>query len=663
MTNPDVKKISLPFGDRSLGPRTSLYNASLKLPPPVTPAADTSVEWIRGIYEELDGCYHRTNKVKGLEFISSLPAAILALCVRYKGFIRPGFMGVERGRIEALCDQTYGEGGWEYGTLLNGKVSDPSVALRIYENAYLRRLMSDPALLERMTREWKDVYDTAPSNMNSGFNYAVQEAPLRGHHLQDISLRTSLARLGHSFQGEQLMQVRHVRDEKSAGFLSPGVVPFGAPKAAMVLPPRPELWSTLKNSPLGLVPIEKCPPWWQKDSIEDVYQRTRCITVARSPKRSKQQTTPAVVAADFIAKIVPIIQELQLSQSELTTVPWAISHQHFPATARNQYREYKPEFIEEVVLQLEISLPILASDKSTGLQFSPQSVNTLRHARLDSETTVRNGDRALRTALISEQRHVSNISALIKKATKVFPRHSNVALVFLARDGLAALEFCHYQKELGASLGPIASVYLPGSPSGQTSKNNHELQSGDSAVWKLVQHLFRLARDTSGIEQFRKEVRAQLEGTSPGYPGAPEDNLSSQESQMVAGRMCENLLRQLGTEKLPERIVVIDTYGTGKSVAYAAEAIRWYAKTLKQNTEVAELLGQSVKDSALGIPSTFESNDQEFFPDLNWPFFAQHTPTLTSDEQHFQVRGDITSWVRLAIRSLSIYNRAVKSLR
>jgi hypothetical protein len=106
-----------------------------------------------------------------------------------------------------------------------------------------------------LIREAKDIYDTAPSNVESGLDYHKQEDARS--HLQDIAIRRALKNMGLSFQGEKLMQVRDVGSDFPE--LSPGKVPFVLPKSS-ILKMRPYIAE-----------------WVEKGSVEDFWQNNKFV--------------------------------------------------------------------------------------------------------------------------------------------------------------------------------------------------------------------------------------------------------------------------------------------------------------------------------------------------------------------------------------------------
>jgi len=102
-----------------------------------------------------------------------------------------------------------------------------------------------------LINNFSEVYDNNVSNVNSGFDYSIQE--FEGNHFQDIALRRCLIRNGTWFKGNQPLEVR--LSEPGIKF-NPGEVLFHKPE----LIPQPEV--------IG---------WWKSGSIESWYQSARYL--------------------------------------------------------------------------------------------------------------------------------------------------------------------------------------------------------------------------------------------------------------------------------------------------------------------------------------------------------------------------------------------------
>ena len=124
----------------------------------------------------------------------------------------------------------------------------------LYEDAYHAHLQRSPAELEWLVQTASEVFDNSDSNVLSGLDYSVQEAP--STHLQDIALRRCLVRLGRHFEGDHLLEIR---GRGSEGYrLNPGEVPFHRPE--LILHPQAR-------------------SWWRPDSVESFWQSNKILQV------------------------------------------------------------------------------------------------------------------------------------------------------------------------------------------------------------------------------------------------------------------------------------------------------------------------------------------------------------------------------------------------
>jgi hypothetical protein len=127
----------------------------------------------------------------------------------------------------------------------------------LYEDAYLAHLQANQDQLLILVNGACDVYDDAPSNVTSGLDYQAQETSRT--HLQDIAIRRCLVRLGHWFQGSELIRIRDDQGDHPLSLkLSPGRVLFHRPDLIIL----PEL--------IG---------WWESGSVESFYQSNKQLQV------------------------------------------------------------------------------------------------------------------------------------------------------------------------------------------------------------------------------------------------------------------------------------------------------------------------------------------------------------------------------------------------
>jgi len=188
---------------------------------------------------------------------------------------RPGYVGGRRGKREKEYQRLFGEGNYRIRHLWHEEVIDRDAALALYEEAYYEFLKANPETLDWLCATASDVYDIAPTNVESGLDYHRQECA--AVHLQDIAIRRCLQRLGRAFEGSHLVQIR---GHDSEGYrLNPGQVPFHEPSAII----RPSLAQDT---------------WWLEGSIEDMWQSNKILQV--------RATVPQEVLRDYLCrKLVP----------------------------------------------------------------------------------------------------------------------------------------------------------------------------------------------------------------------------------------------------------------------------------------------------------------------------------------------------------------------
>lgn len=186
---------------------------------------------------------------------------------------RPGYFGRRRDTKIAGFDEVYGKGGWrlvwiatrptdlppdlfkESKVPLTGGVFDFESACKIfYEESYFRWLQRHPAEVE-FACSFGECIDNAPTNVNSGFDYTIQES--YSTHIQDIAMRNALRRLGRQFEGPP-DKILVIRSKDSEGYrFGPGNIPLFDP--SLITQPS------------------KCPDWSNKGTVEDFWQSNKWL--------------------------------------------------------------------------------------------------------------------------------------------------------------------------------------------------------------------------------------------------------------------------------------------------------------------------------------------------------------------------------------------------
>ncbi|HOX30064.1 MAG TPA: hypothetical protein P5080_01355 [Candidatus Paceibacterota bacterium] len=170
----------------------------------------------------------------------------------------PGYLGAERDVRYKEWDEIYGEGNWRLVWVVNKTLVDFLGACALYEDAYYHFLKKNSAIVKKLVYDARDIYDDAPSNVESRFDYNHQETGRT--HIQDIAIRRCMVRMGLWFMGNDLIQIRSSgKDEQVLGnILSPGNVPFHMPY---------------------LISEFELSGWWKPKSVESFYQSNRLFQI------------------------------------------------------------------------------------------------------------------------------------------------------------------------------------------------------------------------------------------------------------------------------------------------------------------------------------------------------------------------------------------------
>jgi len=179
---------------------------------------------------------------------------------------RPGYFGDMRDKLHAFWDAEYGKRNWRLAWQWGGMVLERKEALQIYEDGCYEFLKSDADTLDWLITSASDVYDTAPTNVQAGLSYDVQETP--NNHIHDVAIRRALLRTGNWFAGTRLLEIRST--DKEGWRLSPCMIPFHLP-------------ALISREPIKDYRRKEY-FWWEKrgvpDSIEAFYQRNKLLQVA-----------------------------------------------------------------------------------------------------------------------------------------------------------------------------------------------------------------------------------------------------------------------------------------------------------------------------------------------------------------------------------------------
>lgn len=172
----------------------------------------------------------------------------------FKTINRPGYIGFKKKRIFRELNEEYGSDNWRIAWQWNNQIITQPLAIQLYEDAYYEYFKSNSSDLNWLINTASDVYDISESDIQSGLDYSIQNS--NATHLQDISIRRVLLRLGKKFEGDHYVQIRG-KDSEGAKY-NPGFIPFHLSK------------KIIKPSLEG---------WWQENSIEDFYQSNKVLQI------------------------------------------------------------------------------------------------------------------------------------------------------------------------------------------------------------------------------------------------------------------------------------------------------------------------------------------------------------------------------------------------
>lgn len=201
---------------------------------------------------------------------------------QWRNVERPGYFGRRRDMKIRTFDEVYGKGNWrlawvwvpdnQISNLFEGSAdlykgydegAIPQAAWAFdfvnackmfYEDSYVKWLSRHPADLE-FACSYGECIDNAPTNVNSGMDYAIQES--YSTHIQDIAMRNALHRLGRKFEGPA-DKILVIRSKDTDGYrFGPGNIAF--------------------RDPDKITQPSKCPDWSNKGTVEDFWQSNKWL--------------------------------------------------------------------------------------------------------------------------------------------------------------------------------------------------------------------------------------------------------------------------------------------------------------------------------------------------------------------------------------------------
>ena len=171
---------------------------------------------------------------------------------------RPGYFGRRRDEKIQQLNALYGDGKWEL-RWVSSEFPDgflfKTACIMFYEHSYMEWFNLFPEELDFITTNYGECIDNAISNIQSGCDYARQEA--FSTHIQDIALRNVIADSEMEFKGPK-NKILVIRSSDSNGHkYGPGNIPFYD--------------STLIETP------SIRPRWANAGSVEDFWQSNKYI--------------------------------------------------------------------------------------------------------------------------------------------------------------------------------------------------------------------------------------------------------------------------------------------------------------------------------------------------------------------------------------------------
>ena len=189
----------------------------------------------------------------------------------WKTIERPGYFGTSRNEIHTRYNKQLGDNNWRIAWQWGDQIIQRPEALQIYGDGYYEFFKLNKDVLNWLVKTASNVYDTAPSNIEAGFSYDIQETI--NNHIHDIAIRSAVLRNGFWFKGDHLM---HVRPKKEGERLGPHLIPFHLPN--MIFKGQIKYKGEDRD-------FSTNPPWWKKigisGSVEEFYQQNKILQIKK----------------------------------------------------------------------------------------------------------------------------------------------------------------------------------------------------------------------------------------------------------------------------------------------------------------------------------------------------------------------------------------------
>lgn len=617
-----------------------------------------------------------TNRVERLDIAKpETPDALIVLTLEAnQGLLRPGFVGQNLLHFSGRLDNLFGNEHWSFKHLVNGRLLDSSYALRLYEEAYLTFFRQHPEAVEWLVSNYSDVYDNAPSNVNSGYDYEIQEVPERGRHLHDIAIRRALRELGAEFRGSEPLKIRgrYQKGGPAPGFfLSPGEVPFH----------RPEL--------LPALPIVG-KRWWQDASVEDFYQRSKMLEVEEfrddtpypsNPQNSQMRESYCHrLAARSILRLLPMLVQGEVTLGTINSLPWMLDHNSLPLDSNGLPRALQPTEIGAVLHSALEQLEGLFARSGKDDEYLLGNWTGFNRAREYLAATERFYSSGAESLTEYERGNFPEFfelpswrEALPRFWEQIIPQGKQP--LFLARDGLAIMEYLSYCQDLHGldrfdSKSTVhRAIYLPGNDSAKMQKNQRSLhpvlEETIGALFHFLQEAY--AQQNLSAPPQNEHEKATLQAGFTSLITEQFDRWRTENTRLASlpiyewwHEVFEGIDRVFDHDL--SRLVVVDSDGTGKSVFFVKTLLEYFARRRGDDLTVDTLVG-GLQKKHLGIPNLAEMYHigpnqltTTVLPDIRWPFrFSRF-----EGEPIFSVRANPTLTLSLLHRTMNFYNFAVE---
>lgn len=562
--------------------------------------------------------------------------SILTFVLEGRGAFRPGHLGPRRDPFTQHMNNLFGAKFWRIEHVINGHVFPKERALELFTEAYKNFFRDNPDKARLITQNYRDVYDTAETNVESGLDFNIQEKPELGDHLHDIAIRRALKSLGIEFSGENLL---HVRGKDTEGHeFSPGIVKFSVPGISFY---------SFSNG------------WWQSGTIEDFYQGTRHVFVKGF---GKPHIPPEIwenaplfaaerLASRFVHQLLPYLTNGAMDLTTASNLPWRLSPHSIPTDRFGRPRRFtNEEIITTLNTFLEIyefiadSIPGKAAQIKSGLQSAKKSRALIEELMEHGSIKPRRNPNAQRESeqLSAEFTNMNEWTHCLHQFYERLELNDRYVPVILARDGFSISEYIGYRALLRDIDGKKVTVYIPGAPSTIGKKNG---RGEDPTIKKLAEMAETLARDVSeeGIVG-ESANRTFIQRVNSFISADPE-------LKLYCDDLKERILSAVGDSS---PIIIFDTFGSGKSALLL--------KSIIGLEDIEILLGQrNSHPFGSDTPNPFQidsliASEQDLFKDLRWPVEFNST---TSQGVNFHFNPSPTVLLRLLYRSIVLYHQAL----